>query len=81
MDLFSWMVGLPVGWSGGKILKRDGCGTVMDIAMGIGGSSGGRSSHAIAGLGGRWGGIGAPRGFRQRQKAVRAATLGVATEK
>jgi len=38
MYLFSWMVGLPAGWSGRKILKGDGCGTVMDIAMGIEGA-------------------------------------------
>jgi hypothetical protein len=55
MYLLSWIVaGLIAGWLGGKILKGDGYGTVMDIAMGSD----------------------TPRGFRQRQKAVHAATLG-----
>jgi len=58
MDLFSWMVGLPAGWSGGKILKGDGMRHGHGHCDGHRGSSGGRSSHAIAGLGGRWGGIG-----------------------
>ncbi len=39
MYLLSWIVvGLVAGWLGGKILKGDGYGTVMDIAMGIGGA-------------------------------------------
>jgi len=37
MYLLSWiLVGLVAGWLGGKILKGDGYGTVMDITMGIG---------------------------------------------
>ena len=37
MYLLSWiLVGLVAGWLGGKILKGDGYGTVMDIAMASG---------------------------------------------
>lgn len=36
MQILSWMmVGLVVGWLAGKILKGDGYGPLMDIAMGI----------------------------------------------
>jgi uncharacterized membrane protein YeaQ/YmgE (transglycosylase-associated protein family) len=36
MQLLWWMmVGLVAGWLAGKILKGDGYGPVMDIAMGI----------------------------------------------
>ena len=36
MQLLWWMmVGLVAGWLAGKILKGDGYGTLMDVAMGI----------------------------------------------
>ena len=36
MQLLWWiMVGVVVGWSAGKILKGEGYGPLMDIAMGI----------------------------------------------
>ncbi len=58
MYLLSWiLVGLVAGWLGGKILKGDGYGTVMDIAMGIGGAVAGGLLMQSAGLGGRWGAI------------------------
>jgi len=58
MYLLSWiLVGLVAGWWGGKILKGDGYGTVMDIAMGIGGAVAGGLLMQSAGLGGRWGAI------------------------
>src|SRR6266567_4051806 len=58
MYLLSWIVvGLVAGWLGGKILKGDGYGTVMDIAMGIGGAVAGGLLMQSAGLGGHWGAI------------------------
>jgi uncharacterized membrane protein YeaQ/YmgE (transglycosylase-associated protein family) len=42
---------------GRKVLKGDGYGTVMDIAMGIGGAVAGALLMQSAGLGGRWGAI------------------------
>src|SRR5256885_6187686 len=58
MYLLSWiLVGLVAGWLGGKILKGDGYGTVMDIAMGIGGAVAGGLLMQSAGLSGRWGAI------------------------
>jgi uncharacterized membrane protein YeaQ/YmgE (transglycosylase-associated protein family) len=54
----SWIVvGLVAGWLGGKILKGDGYGTVMDIAMGIGGAVAGGLLMQSAGLDGHWGAI------------------------
>lgn len=39
MYLLSWIViGIGAGWWGGRILKGDGYGKFMDIAMGIGGA-------------------------------------------
>jgi uncharacterized membrane protein YeaQ/YmgE (transglycosylase-associated protein family) len=39
MYFLSWIiVGLVVGWSAGKILKGNGYGPLMDIAIGIGGA-------------------------------------------
>src|SRR5258707_13593342 len=58
MYLLSWiLVGLVAGWWGGKILKGDGYGTVMDVAMGIGGAVAGGLLLQTAGGGGRGGGI------------------------
>src|SRR2546429_7302156 len=58
MYLLSWiLVGLVAGWLGGKILKGVGYGTVMDIAMGIGGAVAGGLLMSTPGLGGRWGAI------------------------
>ncbi len=51
MYLLSWIVvGLVAGWLGGKILKGDGYGTVMDIAMGIGGAVAGGLLMQSAGV-------------------------------
>ncbi len=59
MYLLSWIiVGLVAGWLGGKILKGDGYGTFMDIAMGIGGAVAGGLLMQSAGLGGYWGTFG-----------------------
>src|SRR5258705_12251461 len=58
MYLLSWiLVGLVAGWLGGKILKGDGYGTVMDIAMGIGGAVAGGLLIQSPGLGGGWGAL------------------------
>ncbi len=39
MYFLSWIiVGLVAGWSAGKILKGNGYGPLMDIAIGIGGA-------------------------------------------
>jgi uncharacterized membrane protein YeaQ/YmgE (transglycosylase-associated protein family) len=58
MYLLSWIiVGLLAGWLGGRILRGDGYGMVMDIAMGIGGAVAGGLLMQSAGLGGRWGAI------------------------
>jgi len=53
MYLLSWIiVGLVAGWLGGKILKGDGYGPFMDIAMGIGGAVAGGLLMRSAGIGG-----------------------------
>jgi uncharacterized membrane protein YeaQ/YmgE (transglycosylase-associated protein family) len=58
MYLLSWIVvGLIAGWLGGKILKGDGYGTVMDTAMGIGGAVAAGLLMQSAGLGGYWGAV------------------------
>ncbi len=42
MQLLWWMmVGLVAGWLAGKILKGDGYGPLMDVAMGICGAMAG----------------------------------------
>jgi uncharacterized membrane protein YeaQ/YmgE (transglycosylase-associated protein family) len=57
MDLLSWIfVGGVVGWSVGKILKNNGYGPMMDIAMGIGGAMATGILMQSAGLGG-YGGV------------------------
>ncbi len=57
MYFLSWMiVGLVVGWSAGKILKGNGYGPIMDIAMGICGAVVGGMLMRSAGFGG-YGGI------------------------
>ncbi len=44
MYFLSWIiVGLVAGWSAGKILKGNGYGPLMDIAIGIGGAVAGGS--------------------------------------
>jgi len=50
------IVGLVVGWSAGKILKGNGYGPIMDIAMGICGAVVGGMLMRSAGFGG-YGGI------------------------
>jgi uncharacterized membrane protein YeaQ/YmgE (transglycosylase-associated protein family) len=58
MYLLSWvLVGLVAGWSIGKILKGNGYGPVMDIAMGIGGAVTGGLLMQSAGFGGYGGTI------------------------
>jgi uncharacterized membrane protein YeaQ/YmgE (transglycosylase-associated protein family) len=58
MYLLSWIViGMVAGWWGGRILKGDGYGKFMDIAMGIGGAVAGGILMQSAGLGGTWGAI------------------------
>jgi len=53
VQLLWWMmIGLVVGWLGGKILKGDGYGPFMDIAMGIGGAVTGGLLMRSAGIGG-----------------------------
>jgi uncharacterized membrane protein YeaQ/YmgE (transglycosylase-associated protein family) len=57
MYFLSWIiVGLAVGWSAGKILKGNGYGPFVDIAMGICGAVTGGFFMRSAGLGG-YGGI------------------------
>ncbi len=57
MYFLSWIiVGLVVGWSAGKILKGNGYGPIMDIAMGICGALVGGMLMRSAGFGG-YGGI------------------------
>jgi uncharacterized membrane protein YeaQ/YmgE (transglycosylase-associated protein family) len=42
MYLLSWiLVGAVVGWGTGRVLKGNGYGPLMDVAMGIGGAVGG----------------------------------------
>jgi uncharacterized membrane protein YeaQ/YmgE (transglycosylase-associated protein family) len=44
MYLLSWiLVGAVVGWGTGRVLKGNGYGPFMDLAMGIGGAVGGGS--------------------------------------
>lgn len=58
MYLLSWIIlGLVTGWLAGKILKGDGYGPIMDIAMGIGGAVAGGLLMQSAGLGGYGGTI------------------------
>jgi uncharacterized membrane protein YeaQ/YmgE (transglycosylase-associated protein family) len=58
MYLLSWVVvGLLAGWSAGKILKGNGYGPVMDVAMGIGGAVAGGLLMRSAGFGGYGGTI------------------------
>ena len=53
MYFLSWIiVGLVVGWSAGKILKGNGYGPIMDIAMGICGALVGGMLMRSAGFGG-----------------------------
>ncbi len=57
MYFLSWIiVGLVGGWSAGKILKGNGYGPIMDIAMGICGALVGGMLMRSAGFGG-YGGI------------------------
>jgi uncharacterized membrane protein YeaQ/YmgE (transglycosylase-associated protein family) len=56
MYFLSWIiVGWVVGWSAGKILKGNGYGPFMDIAMGVGGAVAGGLLMRSAGFG-RYGG-------------------------
>jgi uncharacterized membrane protein YeaQ/YmgE (transglycosylase-associated protein family) len=56
MYFLSWIiVGLLIGWSAGKILKGNGYGPVMDIAMGICGAVTGGLLVQPMGLGGHRG--------------------------
>jgi uncharacterized membrane protein YeaQ/YmgE (transglycosylase-associated protein family) len=58
MQLLWWMmVGLVAGWFAGKILKGDGYGPVMDIAMGICGAVAGGLLIQSAGFDGNRGTI------------------------
>ena len=53
MYFLSWIiVGLVAGWSAGKILKGNGYGPIMDIAMGICGTLVGGMLMRSAGFGG-----------------------------
>ena len=53
MYFLSWIVvGLIVGWSAGKILKGNGYGPLMDVAMGIFGAVAGGLAMESAKLGG-----------------------------
>ena len=53
MQILWWMmVGLVAGWFAGKILKGDGYGPVIDIAMGICGAVAGGLLVASAAFGG-----------------------------
>ncbi len=57
MYFLSWIiVGLVAGWSAGKILKGNGYGPIMDIAMGICGALVGGTLMRSTGFGG-YGGI------------------------
>ena len=58
MYFLSWIiVGLVVGWSAGKLLKGNGYGPFMDIAMGICGAVVGGMLMRSAGYGGYGGTI------------------------
>jgi len=58
MYFLSWIiVGLVAGWSAGKLLKGDGYGPFMDIAMGICGAVVGGMLMRSAGYGGYGGTI------------------------
>jgi uncharacterized membrane protein YeaQ/YmgE (transglycosylase-associated protein family) len=58
MYFLSWIiVGLVAGWSAGKILKGNGYGPLMDIAIGIGGAVAGGFLMRSAGFGGYGGAI------------------------
>jgi uncharacterized membrane protein YeaQ/YmgE (transglycosylase-associated protein family) len=58
MYFLSWIiVGLVVGWSARKILKGNGYGPLVDIAMGICGAVAGGIFMRSAGLLGGYGGI------------------------
>ena len=58
MYFLSWIiVGLVAGWSAGKILKGNGYGPLMDIAIGIGGAVAGGFLMRSAGFSGYWGTI------------------------
>ena len=53
MYFLSWLiVGLVAGWSAGKILKGNGYGPLMDIAVGIGGAVAGGFLMRSAGFSG-----------------------------
>ena len=57
MYFLSWIiVGLVVGWSAGKILKGNGYGPFMDIAMGVCGALVGGMLMRSGGFGG-YGGL------------------------
>lgn len=56
MYFFSWIiVGLVIGWLMGKVLKGEGYGPIMDIAMGVAGAIAGGFLMQSAGLAGYWG--------------------------
>jgi uncharacterized membrane protein YeaQ/YmgE (transglycosylase-associated protein family) len=58
MYFVSWIiVGFVGGWLGGRVLKGDGYGMFMDVAMGIGGAVACGLLMQSAGLGGYWGAI------------------------
>jgi uncharacterized membrane protein YeaQ/YmgE (transglycosylase-associated protein family) len=58
MFFLSWIiVGLVAGWSAGKILKGNGYGPLMDMAMGIGGAVAGGFLMHSAGFSGYQGTI------------------------
>ena len=58
MYFLSWIiVGLVAGWLAGKILKGNGYGPLMDMAIGIGGAVAGGFLMRSAGFGGYRGAI------------------------
>jgi uncharacterized membrane protein YeaQ/YmgE (transglycosylase-associated protein family) len=53
MFLLAWIfIGVLVGWGAGRILKGNGYGPFMDVAMGIGGAVAGGLIMRAAGFGG-----------------------------
>ena len=53
MYLLAWIfIGVLVGWGAGRILKGNGYGPFMDVAMGIGGAVTGGLLMRAAGFGG-----------------------------
>lgn len=58
MYLLSWIViGICAGWWGGRVLKGEGYGKFMDIAMGIGGAVASGILMQTAGLRGTMGAV------------------------